>query len=276
MTQAAGKLRRIDRACAPLFQLRIFMSEFFNSANLVFRYEPYPIGHLAPMVDQTLYTEMLHNWPALDLFEYLPRLGNKYALSDNFHTRQYRAFVRNTPIWSRFDRWIKGPEFVREIMQALLDHHIDLGYRPDISWTRQTMKNILGAVRGRSSHRGARYTATWEFQMMPGDGGHILPHTDTPSKVVTMTLAMLGENEWRPEWGGHLDVNRPKTVRHAYNQLNRQAGFEDMEVVESIRFAPNTGVVFIKTFNSWHSVRPMQAEQPGVMRRNLIINIKTD
>lgn len=250
------------------------MSEFFNSANLVLRYEPFPIGHLSPMVEASLYEEMIANWPAQELFEFMPRLGNKYSLSEKCHPGQYKAFVRRTPVWSRFDRWIKGPAFVPEVMQALLDHHIDLGYRPGVSWTRQTIKNIMAVVRGRSSHRGARYNATWEFQMMPAQGGHILPHSDTPSKIVTMTLAVLRDDEWKAEWGGGIDINRPNNVEYAYNQLNRQADFKDMDVVDTIEFRPNTGVIFIKTFNSWHSVRPMTGKGSGLMRRTLTINIE--
>jgi hypothetical protein len=46
-----------------------------------------------------------------------------------------------------------------------------------------------------------------------------------------------------------------------------------MEVLETFEFLPNTGVVFVKTFNSWHSVRPIQGPSDGTMRRNLVINI---
>jgi len=48
-----------------------------------------------------------------------------------------------------------------------------------------------------------------------------------------------------------------------------------MEVLDTFEFLPNSGVIFIKTFNSWHSVRPMQSTDPELMRRNLIINIKS-
>lgn len=252
------------------------MSTYFNSTNLVLRYEPFPIGHMAPMVEPATYAEMLANWPAKELFEHVPRLGDKYTLSDKCHPAEYRRFVRSMPVWSRFDAWIKGPDFIPEIMQTLLEHHIDLGFRAGVSHTKQTLKNLLAVVRGRSSHRGARYIATWDYQMMPAQGGHLLPHSDAPSKIVTMTLAMTDEGEWNPEWGGGIDINRAKNCRFAYNQLNRQAGFEDMDIVDTIDFAPNTGVIFIKTFNSWHSVRPMCATDPVAMRRNLIINIKTD
>ncbi len=90
-----------------------------------------------------------------------------------------------------------------------------------------------------------------------------------------MTLAIIGENEWNPAIGGGTDINRPRDLRLAYNQLNRQAGFEDMEVLDTFEFLPNSGVIFIKTFNSWHSVRPMQSTDPELMRRNIIINIKS-
>jgi hypothetical protein len=252
------------------------VSDFFINKNLVFRYEPFPIGYVSPMVESSLYAAMTANWPAQELFEYLPRLGNKYTLSAKCKAAQYRAFIAATPIWQQFDRWVRGPDFVPEIMHTLLQHHLDLGYRTGLSWPRQTMKNLLSALRGRASHRGARFTATWEFQMMPGQGGHILPHTDTPSKIVTMTLSILNEGEWDPQWGGGIDVNRPKSERHAYNQLNQQADFADMEIVDTLGFTPNAGIIFLKTFNSWHSVRPMQATHPGSMRRNLIINIKTE
>jgi len=251
------------------------MSMFFNGENLKFRYEPFPIGQMVPMVDAAAYQEMLANWPKKELFEYVPRLGNKYSLSEKCHPEQFAAVIRDTPIWSRFDAWVRSPAFVDEVMRTLAAHHIDLGYREGVSKARQTMKNVLAMLRGRSSHRGARFAGAWEFQMMPAAGGHILPHTDTPSKVVTMTLAVIREDEWSPAIGGGIDINRPKDPRFAYNQLNRQAGFEDMEVLDTFEFLPNSGVIFIKTFNSWHSVRPMQSTDPGLMRRNLIINIKS-
>jgi hypothetical protein len=33
-------------------------------------------------------------------------------------------------------------------------------------------------------------------------------------------------------------------------------------------------VIFVKTFNSWHSVRPMQGNGSGAMRKTLTINIE--
>ena len=249
------------------------MPTFFRDENLEIRYEPFPIGQMAPAVDEAVYEEMLDAWPDLDLFEHKPNLGHKWTLSQSCNGKNYRNFVRTTPIWSRFDRWIKSREFIDVIMGSLNDRHLDLGYRPGISRRKQTLKNLKAMLRGRPSNRGVRLAGSWEFQMIPANGGYLLPHTDAPSKIVTMTLSMVREGEWDTAHGGGLDLNHPKSEALAFNQLNVQADFKDMDVLDTFEYLPNTGIVFIKTFNSWHSVRPIQGPENGPMRRNLVINI---
>jgi hypothetical protein len=87
---------------------------------------------------------------------------------------------------------------------------------------------------------------------------------------------MIREGEWDPAFGGGTDVNRPKDPRLYYNELNRQAEFDEMEVLETFPFEPNQAVVFVKTFNSWHSVRPMTGRGSPAMRKTLTINIEAD
>jgi hypothetical protein len=110
--------------------------------------------------------------------------------------------------------------------------------------------------------------------MLPADGGHILPHTDSPNKVVTLIISMVDEGEWDPAFGGGTDVNRHKDSKHNFNWTNAQGRFEDMEVIDTYEFSPNQAVMFIKTFNSWHSVRPMTGKGSAAMRRTLTINIE--
>ena len=111
--------------------------------------------------------------------------------------------------------------------------------------------------------------------MLPAQGGHVIPHTDGAGKVVTLVVSMLDESEWDPAWGGGTDVNRPKDPTRYFNRLNRQLGFDEVEVLDTFAFEPNQAVVFVKTFNSWHSVRPMTAPDRSRLRRTLTINIET-
>jgi len=94
------------------------------------------------------------------------------------------------------------------------------------------------------------------------------------SKIVTLIVSMADDGEWDPGFGGGTEVNRPNDARLAFNRMNAQAGFDDMEVLDTFEFTPNHVVVFVKTFNSWHSVQPMTGAGSPLMRRTLTINIE--
>jgi hypothetical protein len=221
--------------------------------NLKFRYEPFPIGVARPAFHQERYEELANKFPPLDLFCFKPGLGNKYSLSEKDGGTNYRDFINKHKCWSKLYEWIKSETFIPDVMRALRNCHIDLGRK-----------------------RGTGLSARFEFSMLPADGGYILPHTDGRAKIVTLVVSMAQEGEWEPTFGGGTDINRAKDIRHAFNWLNGQAEFDDMEVLDTVQYQPNQAVVFIKTFNSWHSVRPMTGTGSSLMRKTLTINIESD
>lgn len=251
------------------------MPALFNYKHLKLRYEPFPIGVARPVMDEASYRDMLDNWPQAELFKAMPDLGNKYALSEKFNSRQYQEIIRAVPLWREFHRWIKSGDFIDGVIAALAEHYVDLGY----SKRKHSKPNLFTAakraLKGKSLQAYAPLSARFEFQMMPAQGGYLLPHTDNPAKIITLVVSVIEENEWQPSFGGGTDINRPNDYKLAYNQLNRQARFEDMELLDSFDFLPNQAVIFVKTFNSWHSVRPMTGTDPSLMRRTLVINIET-
>ncbi len=89
-----------------------------------------------------------------------------------------------------------------------------------------------------------------------------------------MIVSMAKPDEWDSGFGGGTDVNQPKEEYLQFNRVNRLADFQDMEVLQTYDYTPNQGVVFVKTFNSWHSVRPMTGAGSDIMRKTLTINIE--
>ena len=245
---------------------------YFNYDNLEFRYEPFPIGLAKPLMEPGLYKEFLANYPSLDRFRYLEKLGHKYSLSEHFNPRPFKQFINSNPLWKEFQHWLKKGDFVRGILSELSRRNLDLGYDPDMTIARQIRKRI--SHRGRLNWSASRLRARFEFSMVPADGGNILPHTDSPSKVVTLVVSMVDEGEWDPAYGGGTDVNMPKDIHKSFNWINQQGRFEDMSVIDTFEFTPNQAVIFIRTFNSWHSVRPMLGKGSSAMRRTLTINIE--
>lgn len=244
-------------------------------SKLEMRFDPFPIGIAAPVLAPDLYRQMVDSFPSADLFEEhrtLGKPGAKLTLSEKSNPSRYHAFVRETPVWSAFHREIKSAAFPYAIVDVLRRHHVDLGYAR-VSALHRAIKILR---RGNFDYlvRNPRLRARFEFSILRGDGGHLPPHTDAPSKVATLILSMARPGEWNPAHGGGTDMLKPRDVARAYNETNEIAAFEEMGVAHTYPFAPNQAIVFVKTYNSWHSVAPIQAGDPSVLRRTLTINIE--
>jgi hypothetical protein len=249
---------------------------FFSYDHVKFRYDPFPIALAKPIIEPGLYQLFVENFPPLALFESFEELGKKgrkYSLSEKENKKAYLDFVRSSPLWRDFHAWIKSAAFPYGVMEMLKQHDIDLDYRY-VPPARRLSRSVKNLARGRPSPRYVPLKARFEFSALPADGGHIVPHTDASTKIVTMIVSILREGEWDPSFGGGTDVNRPKQERHRFNRVNRLAGFEDMEVLDTYEFTPNQAVIFVKTFNSWHSVRPMAGRGSNALRKTLTINIE--
>lgn len=243
--------------------------------HLRLRYEPFPIGLARPVMAEPDYRALVDSYPPKELFAYLAKVGHKYSLSEKNNPRQYHAWIAEHPRWRELHRWVKSPEFVEAVLAALEERGVDLGLVARVPAWKRLRKLARNLARGAIDAGQPGLDARFEFSMLPADGGSVIPHTDSPGKVITLVVSMLADGEWDPAFGGGTDVNRPRDPRLYYNELNRQAGFEAMEVLETFPFEPNQAVVFVKTFNSWHSVRPMQGKGSDAMRRTLTINIET-
>ena len=248
---------------------------FFEYDQLVLRYDPYPIGIARPLMDDALYRELVAAFPSRDRFASLAKVGDKLSLSEKFGAREFHAFVRGHPLWREFHAYIKSRDFIAGVLAALRERHVDLGFDLDSSPGTRLARRLADALRGGSRTNALELRSRFEFSMLPAQGGHVIPHSDGVSKIVTLVVSMLREGEWNPSWGGGTDINRPKDPARIFNRLNRQLSFDEVEVLDTFPFEPNQAVVFVKTFNSWHSVRPMTAPDRDILRRTLTINIET-
>ena len=74
---------------------------------------------------------------------------------------------------------------------------------------RRLVRRIGKLARGHLRSTRGRLGARFEYSMLPVDGGHVLPHTDAPGKIVTIIVSILDDDEWDPAFGGGTDINRP-------------------------------------------------------------------
>jgi hypothetical protein len=243
-------------------------------STLDLRYEPFPIGIARPVMDQAAYERCVASYPPLELFQFIPKVGNKYCLSEKFHGDRYADYVKNHAEWRELHAWVKSPDFIYGVMGLLRERQIDLGFerRAEGQRLRKRLKNVL---KGKWWKHDEQLSARFEFSMLPADGGSVIPHTDNQDKIVTLVVSMAAPGEWDPTLGGGTEVNRHLDPSRSFNRMNGKAEFEEMERLHVYAFEPNQCVLFIKTFNSWHCVRPMTAQGSTAMRRSLTINIET-
>jgi hypothetical protein len=242
--------------------------------NVNFIYEPYPIGVARGVFEQSFYDKLVHSFPPPELFNFMASHGNKYSLSQLNNPDAYHEYVRSCRPWHEFYKWIKREEFPSEILTMLCEHNIDLDLQSPHG-DGAVRRTLLERLRLRQSPRtGSNLSARFEFSMLPADGGFIKPHTDSPQKVITLVVGIMREGEWNPLFGGGTEVLRPRDTTNNFNFKNRYLEFDDVETLTTFEYSPNNCVIFIKTFNSLHGVRPMKGRDHKLMRKTLTINIE--
>jgi len=248
-----------------------------NFENVRMRYEPYPLAVIKPAIDPAFYGELVANFPDISLFDVLEKYPYKLSLSEKFAPANYARFLRENEPWGRFHAWVKSDAFIQTIVNSLKANHVDLALDEAFEDLPTKLKRHGRSwLHGHLPRPAMKLRSRFEFSVLKADGGEVAPHTDTPRKVITLVISMIGEGEWPVEIGGGLNVNRAADPSYAYNWKNRVVPWESIEVVETIPFVPNQCIIFVKTFNSLHSVRRMTETGSDLLRKTITIVIERD
>ncbi|WP_420347750.1 2OG-Fe(II) oxygenase [Pelagibius sp.] len=245
-----------------------------NFESMEFDYDPYPVGLARGALDPDIYRELIDTFPEDSVFVPQEFHGIKYSLSRLNNKAGYFEHLRRNAAWGRFYDYINSERFISDTMAMLKAHNVDLGLA-NLSWKKRAIKRFKALKKGNPQPHIPRLRSRFEFSSMPVTGGNIRPHTDHTSKVVTMVIPMLHEDEWKEEYGGGTSVIWPKDRSRSFNLVNGYLDFDEVDCLRTYPFEPNQCLVFVKTYNSWHAVWPMTGNDPKVLRRTLTINIES-
>lgn len=217
-------------------------------SKLAWRQQPYPIACASNVLPETVYRELAETFPPLGLFRAFGGGNRKWSLSQVNNRDQYDAFLNGCAPWKAFYQYVKDPAFLDTIRGVLKAQGIDvLKHQPKLK-------------------------TRFEFSMLPADGGCLRPHTDIPTKLVTLVVTMrAAADTWEPSYGGGTDVLWPKDGQPALEDY--KADFDAFDVIESYAYQPNQGVLFVKTADSWHGVSEMKGPSDA-LRKTLTINVE--
>ena len=245
--------------------------------NVKMRYEPYPLGVIRPAIEPGFYDELVKNFPDISLFGTLEKYPYKLSLSEKFAPENYHRFLRENGPWGRFYAWVKSDDFIRTVVDFLRQNHVDLPLDDALAdFPTRAKRWGKALLRGHLPRSAGRLTSRFEFSVLKAEGGEVAPHTDTPRKVITLIVTMIGEGEWPTEAGGGTEINRPTDPAYAYNWKNRMVPWDKIETLDTVPFVPNQCTVFVKTHNSLHSVRRMSETGSQLLRKTLTIVIERE
>lgn len=257
--------------------------DIFSFKDTNFIYDPYPVGLARQVFKKDYYEKLVQTFPPQELFAFMKLLGNKYSLSEKNNPQKYHEYIRSCEPWREFYQWVKSENFIVYILELLCQHHINLGLLASLNskkieknlGIKYKVKTLLKSINQSVSLLSSpSLSSRFEFSMLPAQGGNIKPHTDAPNKLVTLVIPMIKENEWNVAFGGATEIMKPKNITQNYNYLNKQREFDEVETVKSFDYSPNQCLIFIKTFNSLHAVRPMKGDDSNLMRSTITINIE--
>lgn len=246
----------------------------FNFSNAQFDYTPYPICLIPDFLSPADYASLCDSFPDSRHFALMGKHQHvKQILGERYNSTFFNDFVHSQPEWNRFYRYVKSERFVRDVLTFLADNNIDLGFPKRFWYTPRNSDSYLRTTTAALLRR-PLITSKLTFSILPSNGGQVLPHTDSASKRVTMVISFIRDGEWQQQWGGGTAVNTMKDETRTYNQVNKVVAFDEVNTVKTFPFNPNQCVLFIKTYNSLHSVPPISAPDTA-FRRTVHLHIKT-
>jgi hypothetical protein len=195
-----------------------------------FAREPFPRIVMDNFVPADQYAELHATFP--DASEFMHHKNGKYILTDEYELSEpkFTAFLERTPPWRMFIDSLRNRKFVERIGKLF----------PVFD------PSGVGAVR-------------FHFSRLRYNGGQVLPHIDTPKKIVPIVLYMP-DDDWRAQTGGELEFMEFKEC-----QAIPMTGYEAVQwgrvnTLVAPPFVANRAVLMRKGTNSIHGVRPIPKE----------------
>jgi 2-oxoglutarate-Fe(II)-dependent oxygenase superfamily protein len=174
----------------------------------------------------------------------------------------YQALCENMPPLTMFN---KNEGVKRAYGQAPQDRYA-LHYHPGLTLSQPWMEFIaelqgeeyLSFLRRMLGSESFLLTFEWHYAWQ---GCSVSPHCDAARKIATH-LFYFNPEDWDPSWGGQtLILDGGGRFR-----THSAPSFEQLQLVASSEPCGNNSLLFGRTKESWHGVRPLNCPE-GTMRR---------
>ena len=213
----------------------------------------------------SLYQELKESFPDKSFFVNVHKTGKTTFQSDR-NSDNFNKFSQENPLWDDFLQCFMSSEFLDDAFEFLKKPLKKArGKDGEKRWILANSNSLDS-----SNSDVIPIEVRFEFSML-SEEAMIVPHTDAERKMFSL-LFYFPDEDWKPEYGGGLNLYRPKNIIDQWNFENRVVPFDALEEIGLAPFTANRLLGFVKTRNSFHGVKQLKS-LPGMYRKSLNINI---
>jgi hypothetical protein len=238
-----------------------------NFKDSEFFYDPYPYAIIKNIFEKEIYDELKKEFPDSN-DEKFDTSGNskkkdmgkfnKFQI-DNFKSKNFNNVIKNRKTSKLIYNFFKSEKFINIIDEFLISNHVNIKLiKKQNYWQSFFKKN---------------FNIYFELSSIPCDGGFIAPHTDAPRKIITCVMPIVDKEEISNLKGVGTSMLEATNIKYKYNFLNQTVPLSDTKEIKYIDFLPNQMLMFIKTYNSLHSVGPIKSTNLTKSLKRKSINV---
>jgi len=250
-----------------------------NLKNILFEYYPFPHGISNNVIEEDFYKRINLEFPETNELKILEnQKGNykfyKYALSSKNDKEKFNKILSSKKNLRKFVNYLLSYDFKAYLIDILKKNNIEFGIeikKPTIirifkSWLKKIIPNFFTKLE-------QDIEVAVELSSIPIKGGMIKPHSDSQHKLASIVIPIL-DDHWKDEYEGGTNFLKVKKNDQSFNFTNKTIEFDQTEIIKTIPFVKNQLLIFIKTYNSLHSVGPLKGKNEKIFRKSLTITVE--
>lgn len=249
-----------------------------NFNNFTFYSDPFPHGLAHKVFDEAFYKKIVSEFPSVENLKKLIDKSNlqkfkKFSLS-NKNDKSFDKIISNKPNIKILVDYLNSFEFKKNLIYLLENNNIKFGINLKKNTKKKILinflKNFSPFIFGKQEQDIDIFT---EFSSIPINNGMIKPHTDSQYKLASIVIPIVDDN-WKEEFNGGTNFLTPKDKTKTFNYLNNTLEFNETEKIKTIPFKKNQLLIFLKTYNSLHSVGPLIGNNDEIYRNSITLTVE--
>ena len=250
-----------------------------NIDNLKFDFNPFPYGIAENIIDNDIYNVLTDEFPNIKSLTVSKEKNDqikfkKFSLSSKNNKDLFYKTVNKTKILKTLINYFLSYKFKKYLINKLKKKYINFGINIQKPSLKTSIKNALYPFAPSFLTSKFQDVEIYiELSSIPSDNGMIKPHTDSQHKLASIVIPVTSDN-WPDNYAAGTNFLEPLDKKKTFNFVNKTLEFKETKIINTVPFKRNQFLIFLKTYNSLHSVGPIQHPNKNIFRNSLTLTVE--